>query len=124
MSSPSRKVRDSGSSARVFPSGAEKIYSMTQKEGHFEKGRWVEEEEPAPETPSAPSAPSVDDLIDEASQSVRRAVGDVTALGRHLFLTEEGRGHLEKKARDAGAVLERAVTEVAEKARKSYEKKE
>ncbi|QYZ79757.1 hypothetical protein E2N92_10115 [Methanofollis formosanus] len=94
---------------------------MTQKEGHFEKGRWVEYEEPAP---AAPSAPSVDDLIDEASKSVRRAVGDVTALGRHLFLTEEGRGHLEKKARDAGSALERAVNEVAEKARKGREKKE
>ncbi|QSZ67793.1 hypothetical protein RJ40_09895 [Methanofollis aquaemaris] len=97
---------------------------MTQNEGHFEKGRWVEYEEPAPETSSEPSAPSLDDLVDEASKSVRRAVGDVTALGRHLFLTEEGRGHLEKKARDAGAALERAVTEVAEKARKGHEKKE
>lgn len=99
----------------------EMIYFMTQNGGHFEKGRWVEDEEPAPETPSGPS---VDDLVDEASSSVRRAVRDVTALGRHLFLTDEGRGHLEKKAREAGAALERAVTEVAEKARKTYEKKE
>ncbi|EJG06638.1 MAG: hypothetical protein PHU26_03910 [Methanofollis liminatans] len=102
---------------------------MTEEKGHFEKGRWVLEPEPVEEE-SAPgaedqapeeeqSAPQVEDLAREASKSVKKAIDDVVVLGRNLFGTKEGREHIEKKARAAGAELERAINEVAEAAKKT-----
>jgi len=102
---------------------------MTEEKGHYEKGRWVVDPEPveeqgAPETAGqAPeeerSAPQVEDLAREASKSVKKAIDDVVVLGRNLFGTKEGREHIEKKARAAGAELEKTISEVAESAKKT-----
>jgi hypothetical protein len=103
------------------------LITMTEEKGRFEKGRWVPEPEPVEEE-SAPgeqaqkeeqSAPQVEDLAREASKSVKKAIDDVVVLGRNLFGTKEGREHIEKKARAAGAELERAINEVAEAAKKT-----
>ncbi|TAJ43255.1 hypothetical protein [Methanofollis fontis] len=100
--------------------------------GHFEQGKWVEE--PLPEEQEAPqtdqeeaesqtAAPSVDELVSGASQSVKRAINDVVVLGKHLFGTKEGRDHIEKKARAAGAELEKAINEIADSAKETIKKK-
>lgn len=97
---------------------------MTQ--GHYESGRWVEDREPeaSPETAETQEeAPQVDEMVRETSASVKKAIDDVVHLGKHLFGTKEGRDHLEKKARAAGAELEKAIGEVAETARRNLEKK-
>jgi hypothetical protein len=102
---------------------------MTEEKGHYEKGRWVLDPEPVEEE-SAPGAggpapeeergaPQVEDLAREASQSVKKAIDDVVVLGRNLFGTKEGRELIEKKARAAGADLERVINEVAETAKKT-----
>lgn len=102
---------------------------MTEQKGHYESGRWVEDREPEapPETAETqeetPKAPQVDEMVHEASTSVKKAIDDVVHLGKHLFGTKEGRDHLEKKARAAGAELEKAIGEVAETARRNLEKK-
>ncbi|WP_298669812.1 hypothetical protein [uncultured Methanofollis sp.] len=95
---------------------------MSEQKGHFESGRWVEDREPeaAPETPKGPQ---VDEMVHEASTSVKKAIDDVVHLGKHLFGTKEGRDHLEKKVRAAGAELEKAIGEVAETARRNLERK-
>ncbi|MDD4254939.1 MAG: hypothetical protein PHP59_06125 [Methanofollis sp.] len=97
---------------------------MSEQKGHFESGRWVEDREPeaAPETPETPKAPQVDEMVHEASTSVKKAIDDVVHLGKHLFGTKEGRDHLEKKVRAAGAELEKAIGEVAETARRNLER--
>ncbi|WP_067052502.1 hypothetical protein [Methanofollis ethanolicus] len=99
---------------------------MSEQKGHFESGRWVEDREPeaVPETPETPKAPQVDEMVHEASTSVKKAIDDVVHLGKHLFGTKGGRDHLEKKARAAGAELEKAIGEVAEAARRTIEKKD
>jgi signal transduction histidine kinase len=99
---------------------------MSEKEGRFEKGRWVEgepapAEEPATEEPKA--APEAERLLDEASQSVHRAVDDVIRAGRHLFGTQEGREHIEKKIRKAGDDLEKVVDDAVDTARQTLEKR-
>jgi len=104
---------------------------MSENEGHFEKGRWVEGEPPQPEEPE-PSAeepqkgadvPEAERLIGEASRSVHRAIDDVIRAGRHLFGTQEGREHIEKRVRKAGDDLEQVIDDVAETARQTLEKR-
>jgi len=99
---------------------------MSEQKGHFESGRWVEDREPeaAQETPQTPQTPQVDEMVHEASTSAKKAIDDVLRLGKHLFGTKEGRDHLEKKVRAAGAELEKAIGEVAEAARRTIEKKD
>jgi hypothetical protein len=104
---------------------------MSEKEGHFENGRWVEEPEAEPETeqipiesgPAPESGASAEDLLAEASQSVRKAVDDVVKATRHLFGTPEGRDHIERSARKAGSDLEKAINDAAESARKTLERR-
>jgi len=90
---------------------------MSGTRGYFENGIWVEERESVTEGKEEEDA-RIEDVIDETSKSVKRAIDDVLGLGKKMFATEEGRGHLEKKARDAGDELQKAINEVAEKARK------
>jgi hypothetical protein len=106
---------------------------MSEKQGHFEKGRWIPEAESGAATRISPDektsgetaaeAPDVEKFVDEASRSVHKAMNDVVRLGRHLFGTPEGRGHIEKKARKAGEDLEQAIEDMAEAARKTLEKR-
>jgi hypothetical protein len=103
---------------------------MTEQKGHYEAGRWVEDREPEapPETAETQEetskTPQVDEMVHEASASVKKAIDNVVHLGKYLFGTKEGRDHLEKKARAAGAELEKVIGEVAETARRNLEKKE
>jgi len=90
---------------------------MSGTRGYFENGKWVEERESVTEGREEKDA-RIEDVIDETSNSVKRAIDDVLGLGKKMFATEEGRAHLEKKARDAGDELQKAINEVAEKARK------
>ncbi len=99
---------------------------MSEKEGRFEKGRWVEGEPPEADEPAAEepkTAPEAERLLDEASQSVHRAVDDVIRAGRHLFGTQEGREHIEKKIRKAGDDLEKVIDDAVETARQTLEKR-
>jgi hypothetical protein len=92
---------------------------MSETKGHFEQGRWVEDPDPVPEPEPVPAAPTVDERINGASQSVRKAIGDVVSAGQHLLGTSEGHEHIEHAARKAGADLERAINEWAESARRA-----
>ncbi|NLA38988.1 MAG: hypothetical protein GX882_06355 [Methanomicrobiales archaeon] len=72
---------------------------MSEMRGHFERGRWVEEPEPAP---PAPAAGSTDRQSPGASDAHRK---------------------IEEAARKAGEDLERAINAWAESARKSLQKR-
>jgi len=91
---------------------------MSETRGYFENGRWVEERESVTEGREEEEA-RIEDVIDETSKSVKKAIEDVLGLGKKMFATEEGRAHLEKKARDAGDELQKAINEVASKIRDS-----
>ncbi len=102
---------------------------MSEKEGYFENGRWVEEPEaeaeeiPIESGPASGSETSTEDLLADASQSVRKAVDDVAKAARHLFGTPEGRDHIERSAKKAGADLEKVINDAAESARKALERR-
>ncbi len=90
---------------------------MSEKKGHFDRGRWIEDSDPVSEPEPAPAAPTVEERINEASQSVQKAVGDVVNSGQHLLGTPEGHEHIERAARNAAENLERAINEWAASAR-------
>ncbi|MDK2889829.1 MAG: hypothetical protein PWR21_461 [Methanoculleus sp.] len=92
---------------------------MSETEGRFEQGRWVPNPPPAPEEEPAPASPTVDERMQEASQSVRKAVNDVMNAGHHLLGTPEGHERIEQAARKAGEDLERAIDSWAESARQA-----
>lgn len=106
---------------------------MSEKKGHFEKGRWIPDPEPGADVRISPEeeisgeakakTPDVEKLVDEASSSVHKAIDDVVHLGRHLFGTPEGREHIEKKARKAGKDLEQTIEDVAAAAREAIDKR-
>ncbi|KLK89109.1 hypothetical protein SZ63_01265 [Methanoculleus sediminis] len=101
---------------------------MSETEGRFVQGRWVvdpapaPEEEPATEAEPAPDAPTVEKRVQEASESVRKAVNDVVNAGQHLFGTSEGHEHIQQRARKAGEELERAISAWAESARRALQR--
>ena len=89
---------------------------MSEQHGHFEQGRWVEDPEPMVD------APAIEERIQEATRSVRKAIDDVVGLGHHLFGTQEGREHIEQTAQAAGADLSRAINDVADSARRALKR--
>jgi len=95
---------------------------MSETEGHFEKGRWVVDPAPAPEEEPTQAAPSVEERMQEASHSVRKAVNDVMNAGHHLLGTPDGHEHIQQAARKAGEDLERAINSWAESARRALQK--
>ncbi|KQC05071.1 MAG: hypothetical protein APR53_08855 [Methanoculleus sp. SDB] len=92
---------------------------MTGTRGYFRNGIWVEEteskqEKTAESAGAGEAEPVIDNLVDEARNSVNKAISDIASLSKTLFGTEEGRAHLGRKARDAGERLETAIEEIAE----------
>ena len=98
---------------------------MSETKGHFEQGRWVLDPPPAPEPEKEPAAaaPSVEERIQEASRSVRKAASDVMNAGNPLLRTQEGHDHIEQAARKAGEDLERAINSWAESARLALQRR-
>ncbi|UUX91520.1 hypothetical protein [Methanoplanus endosymbiosus] len=64
----------------------------------------------------------VDRTIEEARDSVKRAIEDVVDLGNTLLGTRKGRGHIEKKAKKAGKKLTRTLEYIIEDAGKKLKK--
>ena len=113
---------------------------MNEMNGHYECGRWVPDPDPVvevklepavkiePETgaeseaKSEQAAPTIEEQMQEASQSVRKAVNNVVSTGQHLFGTPEGHEHIQQAARKAGEDLERAINGWAESARRALQR--
>ncbi len=101
---------------------------MSGTRGYFKDGVWIEEPVEEEETSSegtagaGEKAPDVEKLVDEAKESVKKAVNNVVALGKNLFGTEAGRQHLEKEAKKAGEKLEETIEDAVETAKKEFEK--
>lgn len=106
-----------------------------EKQGRFVKGRYVIDEEPVTgaqedgstgeeASPDATSKkPSIEDLIQLTSKNVEMTVESVIVLGKKLFMTQEGRDHIENKTRQIGDELQKTVGEIADAAKRAIEKK-
>lgn len=105
-----------------------------ERQGRFVNGRYVIDEEPVSETPepegkeeaahdATSKTPTIEDLIQLTSKNVEVTVESVIVLGKKLFMTQEGREHIETKTRHIGDELQKTVGEIAEAAKKAIEKK-
>ena len=94
-----------------------------EKKGHFVKGRYIIDEEPEPENEPHSDKPTVEHLIRQTSKNVELTVESVVILGKKLFMTPEGREHIELKTRQIGLELQKAINEIAEAAKNAVEKK-
>lgn len=101
-----------------------------EKKGRFIQGRFVIDEAPAPEPSHTEEAeetkankPTIEDLIQLTSKNVEMTIESVVVLGKKLFLTQEGRDHIENKTRQIGDELQKTVGEIAEAAKRAIEKK-
>ncbi|WOF17141.1 hypothetical protein F1737_10855 [Methanoplanus sp. FWC-SCC4] len=113
---------------------------MTEKNGHFEKGRWIEdkpgedskyentnEEEMQQEEAkggeksenNSEETPDLDELISQTSKTVKSAVGSIIKLGNTAIRTEKGREQIEKKAKSAGEKFLKSIDEAIEEVKKS-----
>lgn len=95
---------------------------MSETEGRFERGRWVVDPAPEPEEEPESAVPTIEERVQEASESVRKAVTNVVSTGQHLFGTPEGHEHIQQAARKAGEDLERAINAWAESARQALQR--
>jgi hypothetical protein len=89
---------------------------MTETEGHFEQGRWVDNPAPVPETDTG----RIDARITAATGDVIAALENAAAVTRDLVASEEGKRYIEKTMKDTTAevrstfdgILARARTEL------------
>lgn len=96
---------------------------MTEKKGHFEKGRWIDEEEAGKkadvrinaggEGGSGESTDDFDEKISELRSSVSKNLNELFGIGKALITTEKGREHLAKKVKKAEEKIEKTIEDVA-----------
>jgi hypothetical protein len=109
---------------------------MAEKKGHFEKGRWIDEEEAAGmnaagaadesgEAGAEGTGESIDDFdekIAELRSSVSKNLSDLFGIGKALITTEKGREHLAKKVKKAEEKIEGAVEDISKEFEKATRK--
>lgn len=82
---------------------------MTEKKGHFEQGRWVEESEPV----AAPVDKNViDKRFSEATKSVISSIDDVMKVTHELVTTKEGKQYIEKTIKDTQSQIQKSFDDI------------
>ena len=92
------------------------------KEGHFENGRWVENDVESHETGAQEAEAEADtggtddfdEKINQLRSSVSRNFCEIFGLGKDLLLTERGRKHLSKKIKKSEEKIDRTIRDLAE----------
>ena len=82
---------------------------MTEKKGHFEKGKWVEENEPSV---THTGGNVIDKRFSDATQSLISSVNDVMKVTHDLITTEEGKQYIEKTLKDTQAQIQKSFDEI------------
>lgn len=93
---------------------------MTEKKGHFENGRWVEESEPAV-TP--PGENVIDKRFHEATQSVISSVNDMMKVTHDLVTTEQGKQYIEKTMKDTQVQIQKSFDEIISRVKGKLDKR-
>lgn len=92
---------------------------MTEKKGHFEQGRWVEESEPV----ASPAEGNViDKRFSDATKSVVTSVDDVMKVTRDLVTTDEGKQYIEKTIKDTQKQIQKSFDEIINRVKSEVEK--
>jgi hypothetical protein len=97
---------------RLDKSTKKEYYIMS--DGRFEKGRWVEEEQPS--SPPSVHDTNLEDRVTAACSSFGKGLDDLLAVGRDLLTTEEGRTHIGKTMDKASEEILNRLEETAKAA--------
>ena len=92
---------------------------MTEKKGHFEQGRWVEEAEPP--TPRT-DVNIIDKRFSDATKSVVSSVDDVMKVTFDLVTTEEGKQFIEKTINDTQTQIQKSFDEIFNRVKNELDK--
>jgi len=96
------------------------VKAMTEKKGHFENGRWVEESEPSV---TQTGGNVIDKRFSEATQSVISSVNDVMKVTHDLVTTEEGKQYIEKTIKDTQAQIQKSFDEIISRVKGKLDKR-
>lgn len=102
---------------------------MAEKKGHFEKGRWLDDEEitedAAPGQGTDEDNGNVEDFdekVAELKSSISKNLTDLFGVGKALITTEKGREHLAKKVKKAEEKIDKTIEDIAEGFEKALKK--
>ncbi len=90
---------------------------MTQTNGHFEKGIWIEETVPVTETPDA-----IDRRLSDATKSVTVSFDELMSVAHDLVTTDEGRKCIGRTLEEAQAQIRKSFDEIISRAKLEVEK--
>ena len=93
---------------------------MNEKNGHFEKGVWVAENE---SSVSPTGGNVIDKRLSEATQSLIFSVNDVMKVTHDLVTTEEGKQYIEKTLRDTQSQIQKSFDEMISRVKDKLSKK-
>src|SRR5512133_3937909 len=92
---------------------------MTEKKGHFEQGRWVEEIDPP-----APVAGGkvIDDRLSDATKSVMSSIDAMINVTHDLVTTEEGKQYIEKTLKDTRTSVRKSFDDILTRVKNELDK--
>jgi len=93
---------------------------MTEKKGHFENGRWVEESEPSV---TQTGGNVIDKRFSEATQAVISSVNDVMNVTHDLITTEEGKQYIEKTIKNTQEQIQKSFDEIVSRLKGKLDKR-
>ena len=95
---------------------------MTEKQGHFEHGRWVVDPEPPAPQPAQPAADTIDRRLSEAARAVRSSVDTMMNVTHDLITTNEGKQFIEKTLQDTQKDLQQSFDEIISRIKAGLDK--
>jgi len=90
---------------------------MEEGRGHFEKGRWVEEEGGSPPEKGVDSQAGGDPMekrVREVSSLVSASFSELVSLARDMVATPEGHAHIRGYVERASSEIEKSLSKILE----------
>jgi hypothetical protein len=97
----------------------EHVIPMTDKPGHFEKGIWVEDSQPA--SPQANSE-AIEKRLSEAAKAVIISIDGVMSVTHDLVTTDEGKQFIEKTLKDTQKQIQQSFDAIISRAKAELDK--
>jgi hypothetical protein len=95
------------------------VIPMTEKPGHFEKGIWVEDKQPA--SPQA-NGDTIDRRLSEATKAVISSIDNVMNVTHDLVATEEGKQFIQTTIKDTQKQIQLSFDAITSRAKAELEK--
>lgn len=111
------RIKISPSRGETLSTKTHHLPGMTETNGHFEKGIWIEETFPATGTPVA-----IDRRLSEATKSVSASIDALMNVAHDLVTTDEGRKCIGRTFEEAQAQLRKSFDEIIARAKLEVEK--